>query len=223
MATLASGLITVFLGAPGAGKGTQAAAAAVVLGLAHISSGDMFRRAVGRDDDLGHTVRACMEKGALVPDEITTRMVLDELKGSNQGIILDGFPRNINQATSLDNALILENRGLDYVIYIKVAEDELLRRLSSRWLCRSCQMPFTRSDNQGPTSCTKCSGELYQRTDDQPETVKKRLVVYFNETAPLITYYRDQGKLCEVDGEGDIDTITQHILQALRGGENLGR
>jgi len=217
------GLITVFLGAPGAGKGTQAAAVAEALGLTHISSGDMFRRAVAREDELGSTVRACMEKGALVPDEITTRMVLDELKGAAQGIILDGFPRNLNQAASLDEALTQEGRALDIVIYIKVAEEELLRRLSSRWLCRLCQAPYTRLGDNGPTSCTKCPGELYQRSDDQPETVKARLKVYFSETAPLISYYQNQGKLCEIDGEGAIDTITPSINAALQGRMDIGR
>ncbi|MCL2150018.1 MAG: adenylate kinase [Dehalococcoidia bacterium] len=217
-----SALFTVFLGAPGAGKGTQAAAAAQALRLAHISSGDMFRRAIARDDELGRTVCAYLEKGTLVPDEITTRMVLDELKGSNQGIILDGFPRNLRQAMSLDAALGREDRALGCVIYIKVAESELLRRLSARWLCRQCQAPHTCPNGEGETTCQKCAGELYQRPDDQPETVQRRLEVYFAETAPLIAYYRDQDKLCEIDGEGEVETITQRITEVLRDGESIG-
>jgi adenylate kinase len=164
--------IVVFLGAPGAGKGTQAAAVAQELGLRHISSGDMFRRAVERQDELGLTVRSYMEKGALVPDAITTRMVLQELGGGAQGIILDGFPRNINQAASLDEALSQENRSVDHVVYIEVAEAELLRRLSSRWLCRRCQAPYTRAAGDATMVCSRCAGELYQRPDDQAETVK---------------------------------------------------
>ena len=213
-----NGLIAVFLGAPGAGKGTQAAAAAQALGLEHVSSGDMFRVAAGRDDELGNTIRTCMEKGVLVPDEITIHMVLNELKNSRQGIILDGFPRNLKQAISLDEAIRQEGRAVDTVIYINVAEDELLRRLSSRWLCRQCQAPHTRTEDTDPITCAKCEGELFQRPDDQRDTIKKRLEVYFSETAPLISYYRDQHKLCEINGEGEISDITQHIIKALQCG-----
>jgi adenylate kinase len=215
MASKASNTIAVFLGAPGAGKGTQAASVAKVLNLQHISSGDMFRRAVERADNLGRTVRTYMEKGALVPDEITTRMVLDELKASGRGIILDGFPRNLKQAMILDEALQQEQRAVDRVVYIKVSEAELLRRLSSRWLCRRCQAPYTQADKVLPAVCAKCSGELYQRPDDQPETVRKRLTVYFTETAPLIAYYRKQNKLDEVDGQGEVTTISKRIISAL--------
>jgi adenylate kinase len=217
MTPKSGGMIVVFLGAPGAGKGTQAASVAEAMGLKHISSGDMFRRAVERSDDLGRTVRGYMEKGALVPDEITTRMVLDELKGSARGIILDGFPRNLNQAVSLDQALRRENRAVDRVVYIRVEQDELLRRLSSRWLCNGCQSPYTHTGYASPAVCPKCGGQLYQRTDDQPETVHKRLAVYFKETAPLIDYYHRQGKLSEVEGQGEVGDITQRINAALKG------
>ena len=208
-------LIIVFLGAPGAGKGTQASATAQAFKLRHVSSGDMFRRAVERNDELGNTVRSYMEKGELVPNEITTKMVLSELKGENRGIILDGFPRNLMQATSLDQALENEGQSVGCAIYIKVVQDELLRRLSSRWLCRNCQAPYTRTQNQSLSTCEKCNGDLYQRRDDQPETVKNRLEVYFSETAPLIAYYRDRGKLREIDGEGEVSAITQRIAEAL--------
>lgn len=208
-------LIVVFLGAPGAGKGTQAAAVAQKLELKHISSGDMFRRAVERSDELGLSVRAYMEKGSLVPDEITTRMVLDELRNAGQGIILDGFPRNLKQAQSLDEALTKEHRAVYKAVYIKVPEEELLRRLSNRWLCRSCQAPYTRTTTDDARVCAKCGGELYQRPDDQPETVKKRLKVYFTETAPLIEYYKQQGKLIDVEGQGEVGAITRRIVLAL--------
>ena len=220
--TSSTQFITVFLGAPGAGKGTQAAAAAEALGLAHISSGDMFRRAVGKDDDLGRTVRGYIEQGSLVPDEITIRMVLSELQGSDLGVILDGFPRNLKQASSLDAALCQEGKAVNQVIYINVAEEDLLRRLSNRWLCRQCQAPYTRLGDNSPAFCTKCKGELYQRPDDQPETIRKRLGVFFSETAPLVAYYQDQGKLCEIDGSGDIDVITQRITKALQNGGGVG-
>jgi len=176
----------------------------------------MFRRAAERSDEFGCTVRSYMAQGVLVPDEITIRMVLDELEGSDCGIILDGFPRNLKQATSLDVALNQEGRQVDRIIYINVAEAELLQRLSSRWLCRQCQAPYTRTSGESVISCTKCDGELYQRQDDKLETVKRRLEVYFAETAPLIAYYHDQGKLQEIDGEGTVDAITQRVIKALQ-------
>jgi adenylate kinase len=215
MVKTADNPIIVFLGAPGAGKGTQASAVAEEIGLKHISSGDMFRRAVERADDLGNTVRKYMENGALVPDEITTRMILDELSASSKGIILDGFPRNLRQAQCLDAALANKHREVDSVIHISVPEGEILRRLTSRWICSHCQSPHTLTEEANQAVCTKCAGGLYQRVDDQPKTVKKRLEVYFLETAPLTEYYRKQGKLLEIEGQGDIDMITRHIVSAL--------
>jgi adenylate kinase len=213
-------LIVVFLGAPGAGKGTQATMVAQKLNLAHISSGDLFRRAVESGDELGLKVKTYMNKGALVPDEITTQMVLKRIKQIGQkGAILDGFPRNLSQAEFLDSALLEEKRFIDSSVYIKVAEKELLRRLSSRWLCRRCQAPYNCSVDMSVRhgKCLSCGGELYQRPDDNAETVKKRLDVYFKETAPLIEYYRKRGKLAEIDGEGDVAQIKDRILGVLSG------
>jgi len=213
-------LITIFLGAPGAGKGTQAAAVARELNMAHISSGDLFRQAVERGDELGRKVKAYMEKGALVPDAITIRMVLDRLTqpSGQKGVILDGFPRNLAQAESLDKAFKEQNKAVSQVVYIKVGEAELVRRLAGRWLCRSCQTPYTRDMGHSDSEkCQKCGGKLYQRPDDAPETVKKRLEVYFGETAPLIEYYRCQGKLAEIDGEGDVKKVTARIVSAVGG------
>jgi adenylate kinase len=213
-------LIVVFLGAPGAGKGTQATMVAQKLNLAHISSGDLFRCAVESGDELGLKVKTYMNKGALVPNEITTQMVLTRIKQLGQkGAILDGFPRNLPQAEFIGNALGKEKRSIDRAVYIKVAEKELLRRLSSRWLCRKCQTPynFTAGTSAGPGKCLNCGGELYQRPDDATETVKKRLEVYFKETAPLIEYYSKQGKLAEIDGEGDVAQIADRITDALQG------
>lgn len=209
-------MIVIFLGAPGAGKGTQAAAVASEMDLAHISSGDLFRQAVERGDELGQAVKSYMERGALVPDEITIQMVLDRLAQPSQqkGIILDGFPRNLAQAARLDNALEKECKDVSAVIYIKVEQSELVRRLSNRWLCRQCQMPYAR---EAGGACEKCGGELYQRADDSPETVKKRLVVYFNDTAPLIDYYKQKKKLVEIDGDGDVVSVTGRIVRSLAG------
>ena len=212
--------IFIFLGAPGAGKGTQAAGIAREMDMAHISSGDLFRQAVERGDELGRKVKAYMEKGALVPDEVTTQMVLDRLAqpSKQKGVILDGFPRNLAQAESLDKALKSQGKNVGWVVYIHVAQPELVRRLSNRWLCRQCQTPYTRSGAAGDAdACQKCGGGLYQRTDDSPETVMKRLEVYFRDTAPLIDYYRRQGKLAEIDGEGDVQKVTGRIMSAVGG------
>ncbi|MDD3677772.1 MAG: adenylate kinase [Dehalococcoidales bacterium] len=210
----------IFLGAPGAGKGTQAIGVAKEFGLISIATGDLFRQAVERGDDLGKKVKEYMEKGTLVPNEITVQMVLNKLSEpeSQNGVILDGFPRNLGQAEALDEAFEKENKKIDSVVYIKVEEQELIRRLSGRWVCRSCQSPYSIQGalTEEQKKCSKCGGELYQRPDDNLETIKNRLKVYFNETAPLIEYYRNTGRLVEVDGEGEVGEITQRIIKALR-------
>ncbi len=212
----------VFLGAPGAGKGTQAANVAKELSLAHIASGDLFRQALAQGTELGLQAKFYMEKGMLVPDEITIKMVLERISAPDceTGIILDGFPRNLDQAKALDTALTGLAKKIDNAVYIKVAEEELLQRLTGRWICRDCQAPYheVNSPPRVQGKCDKCGGELYQRADDVTETIKKRLQVYFAETMPLIDYYTRAGKLLEVDGEGNIDGISTRIVAALRGG-----
>ncbi|HAS04434.1 MAG TPA: adenylate kinase [Dehalococcoidia bacterium] len=209
----------IFLGAPGAGKGTQATGVAKEFGLVSIATGDLFRQAVEQGDDLGKKVKEYMEKGILVPNEITVQMVLNKLSEpeSQNGVILDGFPRNLGQAEALDEAFKKENKNIDSVVYIKVEEKELIRRLSGRWVCRSCQSPYSIEGalTEEQKKCSKCDGELYQRPDDNLETIKNRLKVYFKETAPLIEYYRNTGRLVEVDGEGEVGEITQRIIKAL--------
>jgi len=211
--------VIVFLGAPGAGKGTQAAGVSREMIMAHISTGDLFRQAVERGDLLGRKVKAYMGKGALVPDEITIQMVIDRLAqpSKQKGIILDGFPRNVAQAESLDRALKTWGKAVSKVVYIRVSRSELVRRLSSRWLCRQCQVPYTWDGVGDAGTCRECGGELYQRADDFPETVKKRLEVYFRDTAPLIDYYRQRNKLVEIDGEGDVKKVTGRIVSAVSG------
>jgi len=209
----------VFVGAPGAGKGTQASMVAQKLNMVHISSGDLFRQALEQGTELGKQVKTYMEKGALVPDEITIQMVMERMSApdSENGVILDGFPRNLPQAEALDGAVGTRGKTIGKVIYIKVSEEELIKRLSGRWLCRQCQAVYN-TVNSPPRmggKCDKCGGELYQRPDDKPETVKKRLTVYFAETAPLIDYYRRQGTLMTVEGEGSVEEVTQRIVAAL--------
>lgn len=212
----------IFLGAPGAGKGTQAANVAQELNLVHIASGDLFRQALEQRTELGIQAKSYMEKGMLVPDEITISMVLEHISAPEcgPGVILDGFPRNLQQAKALDKALAEPAKSIDKVVYIKVSEEELLNRLSGRWICRNCQTPYhvISSPPQVWGKCDKCGGELYQRPDDTVETVKKRLQVYFAQTAPLIDYYTQAGKLLEIDGEGSVDEVSRRIMTALSRG-----
>ncbi len=211
----------IFLGAPGAGKGTQAASIANELNLAYIASGDLFRQALEQGTDLGMKAKSYMEKGVLVPDEVTVQMVLERMSAPDceHGVIFDGFPRNLNQAEALDKALARQGKTIDKVVYIKVGEEELLRRLSGRWICRNCQTPYhmVNSPPRVRGKCDRCGGELYQRPDDTIKTAKKRLQVYFAETAPLIDYYTRAGKLLDIDGEGSVDEVGKRIMAALRG------
>ena len=209
----------VFLGAPGAGKGTQAAEVAKELTLAHIATGDMFRDAQKKGTKLALEAKTYMDKGLLVPDEITIKMVQERISAPDcvKGVIFDGFPRNLAQAQALDKAMAEQSKAIDKVVYIKVAEEELLQRLGGRWICRQCQTPYheVASPPKLKGKCDKCGGELYQRSDDVPTTIKERLKVFFAQTAPLIDYYTKTGKLAEVNGEGGMDEIKQRILKAI--------
>jgi adenylate kinase len=210
----------ILLGAPGAGKGTQAVMLAEKLNLEQVASGDLFRQALQQETELGIKAKSYMEKGQLVPDEITIQMVLERLSAPDceNGAILDGFPRNTQQAEALDKALARQSKAIDSVVYVKVSEGELLKRLSGRWICRNCQAPYHAVDSPPKVEgkCDRCGGELYQRPDDNVETVKKRLGVYFAETAPLIDYYQKDGKLLEVNGVGSVNEVNQRIIAALK-------
>ena len=210
----------ILLGAPGAGKGTQAAYVAQKLDLAHIATGDLFRQALESGTDLAKQTKSYMEKGMLVPDKLTVRMVLERMSApdSEAGVVFDGFPRNLKQAEALDKALVQQAKVIDRVIYIRVSEEELLRRLSGRLICRNCQVPYHAIDSPPKVwgKCNRCGGELYQRPDDTAETVKKRLAVYFTETVPLIDYYAKSGKLIEIDGGGSAEAVNERIIAALK-------
>lgn len=210
----------ILLGAPGAGKGTQAMMLAEKLKLVQVASGDLFRQALAQETELGKKAKVFMEKGQLVPDEITIQMVLERLAAPDckNGAILDGFPRNTQQAKALDKALAQQSKAIDRVAYIKVSEGELLKRLSGRWICRKCQAPYHEVDSPPEVKgkCDRCGGELYQRADDNVETVKKRLEVFFAETSPLIDYYEQAGKLLEINGEGGAAEVNQRIAAALQ-------
>ena len=210
----------ILLGAPGAGKGTQAVMLADKLNLVQVASGDLFRQALRDETELGLKAKAYMDKGQLVPDEITIQMVLERLSAPDcaNGAILDGFPRNLQQAEALDKALEKQSKKIDKIVYIAVSERELLKRLSGRWICRNCQTPYHQVDSPPKVAgkCDRCGGELYQRADDNVETIKKRLEVYFAETSPLIDYYTSTGKLLEINGVGDSAEVNDRIMAALQ-------
>jgi adenylate kinase len=208
------------LGPPGAGKGTQAALLAEKLGIPHVASGDLFREALKEQTKLGLTAQSYMDRGELVPDEVTIAMVEERLARSDYdgGVILDGFPRTIEQAGALKRLLHDQGKVIDAAIFIDAAEDELVRRLSSRWTCRNCQAIYNVISNppRGEGRCDICGGELYQRADDVPETVRNRIRVYRQQTSPLIDYYRDEGLLVTIKSEGGIERVQQKILEALQ-------
>jgi len=207
------------LGAPGSGKGTQAEILSQEASLVHIASGDLFRQAQKEGTRLGRLAQSYMEKGLLVPNEVTIQMILERIATleNSQGFILDGFPRTMEQAQALDKALAGKDKAIDRVIYVKVSTEELLRRLSGRRICRQCQTPYhlVFSPPSVTGRCDRCGGELYQRPDDTEETAQKRLEVYFVQTAPLISYYQQSGKLVEINGEKPIEEVSKELLALL--------
>ena len=210
----------ILLGAPGAGKGTQAATLHEELNAPHIATGDLFRAALSQGTPLGLEAKSYMDRGALVPDDVTVRMLLERISepDASDGYILDGFPRSLAQAEALDEALGSRDEKVDKVMLVDVSEDELVRRLSGRWICRACQTPYHAVSNPPKTEgvCDADGGELYQRDDDKPETVKNRLGVYRDQTAPLIDYYGAQQILTRINGEQGIDGVRADLLAALQ-------
>ncbi len=209
----------VLLGAPGAGKGTQAKILAQRTGLPHISSGDIFRENLKNDTELGRLARQYMEKGELVPDEVTIAMIRERLSRPDcaRGAILDGFPRTPAQAEALEEILKERNGQVDVVPFIKVPEEELVERLSGRWICRAQGHIFHEKFNppKVPGVCDYDGSELYQRNDDRPEVVRERIRVYHEQTAPLVAYYRERGVLREIDGTQPIEQVTEALLSVL--------
>jgi adenylate kinase len=208
----------VLLGPPGAGKGTQAVRLAEALAIPHISTGDMLRAAVAEGTELGKKAQGFMEKGELVPDEVIIGVTLERVGKDDcqKGFILDGFPRTVPQAEALDAAFEKEGRAIDAVLLIDVSSDEVVRRISGRRSCKGCGAVF-HVDFKPPQKegvCDSCQGELYQRKDDNPESVKVRLEAYRNQTEPLVAFYREQGVLRQVGGEGPPDAVFERLRGA---------
>lgn len=211
----------ILMGAPGAGKGTQAAELIKKFNIPQISTGDMFRAAVKEGTELGKKAEACMKTGALVPDEVTVgivkeRLSKDDCKG---GFILDGFPRTVDQADALSKILSDLNMKLDRVLNIHVPAENLIERATGRRICKNCGATYHVKFNPSKVNgkCDNCDGELYQRADDNAETMKNRLSVYESSTRPLIEYYQKVGVYTEIDGTQSIDKVTADLVKALEG------
>ncbi len=210
----------VLLGPPGVGKGTQAELIAETTGLPHVSSGDLFRENIKNETELGKLAQSFMNKGELVPDDVTIRMIRDRLSRPDckAGALLDGFPRTTVQADSLANLLAEFGGKVNYVPYISASESTLIERLSGRWTCRAQGHIFHEKHNPPQKSglCDFDGSQLYQRDDDRAETVIRRIQVYFAQTEPLIAYYRERGLLSEIDGAQPIEKVTADLLAVLR-------
>ena len=206
----------ILIGAQGSGKGTQAEKLTSSLGVSHVASGDMFRKAFDEKTVLGIKAKAYIDRGELVPDEITVAMVLSRIKEPDcaRGVLLDGFPRTILQAQALDAGLKETGQHIDLVIYINVPREELLKRLSGRYICRANQHVYNIYAHLPKVAgvCDLDGSELYQRSDDKGEAVEKRLDIFFNETIRLLDYYGAQQKVIEVNGNQDIDQVHAAIL-----------
>ena len=211
----------VLVGPPGAGKGTQAAFLAKKLSIPHISTGDLFRANISQQTELGKLAKSYMDKGDLVPDEVTIAMAKDRMSqpdGAN-GFLLDGFPRNVKQAEALDEVLRSEGMKLDAVLDLEVPEEEVVRRIAGRRICRNESAHVYHVSYKQPKKegvCDECGGELYQRDDDSETTVRKRLEVYHTQTEPIIDYYKAQGLVVTITALGKVDDVTKRALEALQ-------
>ncbi|MFF3321352.1 adenylate kinase [Streptomyces sp. NPDC002889] len=211
----------VLVGPPGAGKGTQAAFLAKSLSIPHISTGDLFRANISQGTELGKRAKAYMDAGNLVPDEITIAMARERMAqpDAGNGFLLDGFPRNVSQAEALDAALEEDGVKLDSVLDLEVPEDEVVKRIAGRRICRNDSAHVFHVTYAPPKTegvCDVCGGELYQRDDDSEETVRKRLEVYHTQTEPIIDYYKAQGLLVTISALGTVAEVTARAMEALQ-------
>ncbi|MET7510943.1 adenylate kinase [Streptomyces albidoflavus] len=210
----------VLVGPPGAGKGTQAAFLAKNLSIPHISTGDLFRANISQGTELGKQAKSYMDAGNLVPDEVTIGMAEDRMgqADAENGFLLDGFPRNVSQAKALDESLKAQGVALDAVLDLEVPEDEVVKRIAGRRICRNDSSHVFHVEYSKPKTegvCDVCGGELYQRADDKEETVRKRLEVYHNETEPIIDHYKAQGLVVTISALGKVDEVTARAMAAL--------
>jgi adenylate kinase len=214
-------MYVVLLGAPGTGKGTQAVVIAEKYQWPHISTGDMLREHVAKGTDLGKKARGYMDAGALVPDGLVISMLVERIgrDDARKGFLLDGFPRNLVQAQALDAALSRAGKSIDKALNITVPDDELVKRLGGRWLCRSCSAIYHEVTNPPKVAgvCDRCGGSLYQRDDDKPETVRARLE-NMKPPADMIGLYRSQGKLVDINGDQAVEAVTDDLSRALEAG-----
>lgn len=212
-------MVILFLGAPGAGKGTQASLISKKLGIPHISTGDIFREAVSKGTELGKKAKEYMDRGELVPDEIVIGIVKERIlqEDCKNGFVLDGFPRTVAQAEALDSVLKEMGKKIDWVFNVVVSEDEVVKRLSGRRTCKNCGAVYHIVYNPPAKDnvCDACGGELYQRDDDREETVRNRIQVYAEKTAPLIDYYKSKGVLVDINGELSVEEVTKEIEKYL--------
>ncbi|MFF9807104.1 adenylate kinase [Streptomyces coeruleorubidus] len=215
----------VLVGPPGAGKGTQAAFLAKNLLIPHISTGDLFRANISQQTELGKLAKSYMDAGNLVPDEVTIAMAKDRMEqpDAENGFLLDGFPRNVSQAEALDELLETEGMQLDAVLDLEVPEDEVVKRIAGRRVCRNESAHVFHVTYKPPAKdgvCDECGGELYQRDDDSEETVRKRLEVYHTQTEPIIDYYKAQGLVVTISALGKVEDVTTRAMEALKRGED---
>ncbi|MFF7732588.1 MULTISPECIES: adenylate kinase [unclassified Streptomyces] len=216
----------VLVGPPGAGKGTQAAFLASNLSIPHISTGDLFRANISRQTELGKLAKSYMDAGNLVPDEVTIAMAKDRMEqpDAENGFLLDGFPRNVSQAEALDELLETESMQLDAVLDLEVPEDEVVKRIAGRRICRNDSSHVFHVTYKQPAKdgvCDVCGGELYQRDDDSEDTVRTRLEVYHTQTEPIIDYYKAQGLVVTISALGKVEDVTTRAMEALkRGGDD---
>jgi adenylate kinase len=210
----------ILIGAQGSGKGTQAEMLAHALGVPHVASGDLFRKEIEEQSETGRQASEYINRGRLVPDDLTVGMILNRLKQPDctPGVLMDGFPRTLAQAEALDRSLREVGRQMDAVVYLNVPREELLRRLSGRSICKAHQHVYNMSSRPPKVAgvCDLDGSELYQRSDDVGEAVEHRLDIFFNETIRLLDYYGAQGKVVEVNGYQGIEEVQQALVDAIR-------
>ena len=214
----------ILLGAPGTGKGTQAKILAGRYSWLHLSTGDMLREAVAAGTKLGRDARAYMDRGELVPDVLVIRMLVDRIgrPDAGEGFVLDGFPRNLAQAKALDASLLEKGKAIDLALNVVVPDEELLRRLAGRWLCRDCGAIYSdKNPQRTPGRCDNCGGELYQREDDRPEMAKTRLELQ-RPPPDLIQHYADRQRLVEINGSQSVEAVTAEMIRAIESRRDNG-